>query len=55
MEERFTHMLVSANSEQVRLGRVVYAGVAYMIGTLQECRVYQMQHGLRATTEIIPF
>ena len=55
MEERFTHMLVSADTKQVAMGRVVYAGVAYMIGTLQECRVYQLQHGLRATTQIIPF
>ena len=49
MEERFTHMLV-ANTTYCN-----GVGTAYMIGTLQECRVYQMQHGLRATTEIVPF
>jgi hypothetical protein len=48
--EQFTHMLVSTLNSYG-----VIAGTAYMIGTKQECRVYQMQHGLRAYTTIIPF
>jgi len=27
---------------------------AYTIGTLQQCRVWQLESGLRATTEIQP-
>jgi len=41
-------------SDEGKFGSVV-VGSAYMIGTLQECRLYQMQHGLRAKTQIIPF
>jgi hypothetical protein len=56
VDKQFTHMLVSdAGAMQETLGRVQYAGYAYMIGTLQQCRVGQMQMGLRATTRIIPF
>ena len=28
---------------------------AYMVGTRSECARYALKHGLRATTEIIPF
>jgi len=51
MGNSFTHMLVSSEGA---FGSVV-VGTAYMIGTMQECRVYQMLHGLRAKTQIIPF
>lgn len=47
--DKFTHTLV-ANATYCN-----GVGTAYMIGTLQECRLYQMQHGLRATTQIVPF
>lgn len=45
----FSHMVVD---------HFVYAngvGIAHMIGTLQECRKWVLQHGKRATTSIIPF
>lgn len=48
--EQFTHMLVSRTGS---CGMI--SGAAYMIGTKHECRLYQMQHGLRAFTSIIPF
>lgn len=38
----FSHMLVNPT-----------CSIAYMLGSLHECRVYQMKHGLRATTIII--
>lgn len=46
--DRFTHILVSDE------GKIpgVSAGLAYMIGTLQECREYQLRMGLRAKTRI---
>ena len=47
--ERFTHVLVSIATYCNGVG------TAYMIGTMQECRVYQMLHGLRAVTKIVPF
>lgn len=28
---------------------------AYMVGSKTECAEYALKHGLRATTEIIPF
>ena len=43
----FSHMLVSKTHYCNGVGTV------YMIGTLQECRIYQMKHGLRAYTIII--
>ena len=45
---RFTHIVVSDQ------GKVpgVSAGSAYMVGTLQECREYQLSTGLRAKTRI---
>ena len=45
----FSHMVVD---------HFVYAngvGIAYMVGSLQECRLWQLANGKRATTEIIPF
>jgi hypothetical protein len=45
----FSHMVVD---------HFVYAngvGIAHMIGTLQECRKWQLAHGKRATTTIVPF
>jgi hypothetical protein len=45
----FSHMLVSKTQYCNGIG------TAYMIGTLHECRIYQMKHGLRATTEIVDF
>lgn len=38
--DQFTHMVVSDSG-------------AHMIGTLQECRIYLMKHGLRARVWII--
>lgn len=28
---------------------------AYIIGTKKECQLYQLKHGIRATSEIMPF
>lgn len=40
MDQQFTHMVVTP------------AG-AHMIGALQECRLYIMEHGLRAVATIV--
>ena len=41
MDDQFTHMVVGS-----------VAG-AHMIGTLQECRIYLVKHGLRARAWIV--
>lgn len=47
----FSHMVVSDD------GKVpgVCAGSAHAVGSLQECRMWQLQHGMRAHTEIQPW
>ncbi len=45
----FSHMIVSLSTYCNGVG------TAYMVGSLQECRIEQLARGLRATTEIIPF
>ena len=42
----FSHMVVSNDPK-------AFMQTAYMIGSLHECRVYQMKHGLRASTIIV--
>lgn len=48
-DERFTHMVVALTTYCNGVG------TAYMIGTKQECRLWIMANGMRASTEIIPF
>lgn len=31
------------------------AGTAYAVGSLQECRQWQLAHGMRANTQVIPW
>ncbi len=38
----YTHMVVSMNG-----------WIGYMTGNLQECRIWQLASGLRATTKIV--
>ena len=47
----FTHMLISDEGQIPG----VCAGSAIMIGTRGNCMRYQLQHGLRAKTQIIDF
>jgi hypothetical protein len=47
----FSHTVVS--DEGAIKG--VCAGTGYMIGSLQECRTWQLRHGMRAKTQIIPW
>jgi len=44
----FSHMVVGLTSYANGIG------TAYAIGSLQECRLWQLAHGMRATTEIVP-
>lgn len=46
----FGHIVVS---EQGKIPGI--AGNAHAIGSLQECRQWQLAHGMRATTQVIPF
>lgn len=47
----FSHTVVSDE------GKIpgVCAGSGYMIGSLQECRVWVLANGMRAKTQIIPW
>ena len=33
----------------------IFMQYAYCIGTKKECQMYQLKHGIRTTSEILPF
>jgi len=47
--DKFTHIVVALASP------VAGVGAVYTVGTLQECRLWQLAQGMRACTKIIPF
>ena len=46
----FSHMVVSDKGKAPGI-----AGSAHAIGSLQECRTWQLAHGMRANTQIVPW
>lgn len=48
----FSHIVVN---DEGKIHGTVIAGSAYTVGTLQECRLWQLASGMRAKTQIIPF
>lgn len=46
----FSHIVVSDEGKQYGI-----AGSAHAVGSLQECRQWQLAHGMRAKTQMIPF
>lgn len=46
----FSHIVVSSEGRAPGV-----AGTAHAVGSLQECRAWQLAHGMRATTTIEPW